>query len=376
MTTPGRPPRRGRPDEGARRIRHSAQAALGHLEDADLLGRAVAVLRPHAGCGWPAALAFQREHGVDEVLERLRSGQAAVLGHLADEHDRDPARASRSSVSRSADSRTCPTQPGRSVELFERDASGRSRRSRAPVAGPRDLDDAPDVGLGQHVHRISGRTLEPGRGGAARRRAGRPTPRPTRRARSRPAAASPAASLEHERRLADARLTAEEDHRTRDEPAAEHPVELADARRAAADVGRVESRGVVATAVGARPARRAGGAPTCGSSARGSRRGVSQAPQPRHCPSQRRWLAHRSGRRIGSALGRARVQDYEADRRASTRRSSSHRERLLLEQRSRPRLGSLSTTTVCPAGSGPSSSASASGSSTMFWMTRRSGRAP
>ena len=36
----------------------------------------------------------------------------------------------------------------------------------------------------------------------------------------------------------------------------------------------------------------------------------------------------------------------------------------------------LSTTTVCPAVKRPSSSASASGSSTMFWITRRSGRAP
>ena len=34
-------------------------------------------------------LAFEVQHGVDHVLERLRAGEAAVLGHVADEEDRD-----------------------------------------------------------------------------------------------------------------------------------------------------------------------------------------------------------------------------------------------------------------------------------------------
>ena len=35
------------------------------------------------------ALAFEVEHGVDDVLERLGTGEAAVLGDVADEERRD-----------------------------------------------------------------------------------------------------------------------------------------------------------------------------------------------------------------------------------------------------------------------------------------------
>ena len=47
-------------------------------------------------------------------------------------------------------------------------------------------------------------------------------------------ALQPRGHLQQQRRLADARLAADEDHRARDDPAAEHEVELVDARRSSA----------------------------------------------------------------------------------------------------------------------------------------------
>ena len=84
---------------------------------------------------------------------------------------------------------------------------------------------------------------------------------------------------EEQRRLADARLTADEDERARNEAAAEHAVELRDARRDArglfgADVA--EREGFAATAP------RAPSRDPCSSSTR-----VPNAPQPGHFPSQR-----------------------------------------------------------------------------------------
>jgi hypothetical protein len=75
-------------DEGQARIGDLAQPIGGHLEDADLFGRSIAVLgraqQPQAGI----PVAFERQHHVDQMLERLGPGERAVLGHVADEHHR------------------------------------------------------------------------------------------------------------------------------------------------------------------------------------------------------------------------------------------------------------------------------------------------
>ena len=77
-------------EEGPGRIGDLAQAALAHLEHADLLGRAEAVLGRPQQPQRAVALALERQDRVDEVLEGLRPGERAVLGHVADEDDRDP----------------------------------------------------------------------------------------------------------------------------------------------------------------------------------------------------------------------------------------------------------------------------------------------
>ena len=61
------------------------EAAIGHLEDADLVGGAEAVLDGAQDAELVAALAFEIEHGVDHVLQHARAGEAAVLGDVADQ---------------------------------------------------------------------------------------------------------------------------------------------------------------------------------------------------------------------------------------------------------------------------------------------------
>ena len=59
-------------EKQGRRIGHLDQAALGHLEHADLVGRAEPVLDRAQDAELMAALAFEVDHGVDHVLEHAR----------------------------------------------------------------------------------------------------------------------------------------------------------------------------------------------------------------------------------------------------------------------------------------------------------------
>ena len=70
-------------------VGYLAQAVRGHFEDADLLGRAEAVLARAQQTQSREALALERQHYVDEMLERLRAGQRAVFRDMADEDRRD-----------------------------------------------------------------------------------------------------------------------------------------------------------------------------------------------------------------------------------------------------------------------------------------------
>jgi hypothetical protein len=61
------------------------EAALAHLEDAGLRGRAEAVLQRAQRAVGPLALAFELQHAVDEVLQDARARDRALLRHVADE---------------------------------------------------------------------------------------------------------------------------------------------------------------------------------------------------------------------------------------------------------------------------------------------------
>ena len=86
-------------------------------------------------------LAFEVEHGVDDVLERLRPGEVAVLRDVADEKRRDvlPLAAN---ISRVADSRTWPMLPGRRLDLQREHGLDRIDDHETP-ASPRDLLEDP-----------------------------------------------------------------------------------------------------------------------------------------------------------------------------------------------------------------------------------------
>ena len=72
-------------EEQLGRVGHLAQAFGCHLEHADLVGGAEAVLDGAQDAEGVAAVAFEVEHGVDHVLDHLRAGDLAVLGDVADE---------------------------------------------------------------------------------------------------------------------------------------------------------------------------------------------------------------------------------------------------------------------------------------------------
>ena len=87
MTEPGRAAG-ALGEKEARRVRDLGQALLSHLEHADLVGRAEAVLDGAQEAVRVVLLPFEVQHGVHEVLEDARPGDGAVLGHVAHEERR------------------------------------------------------------------------------------------------------------------------------------------------------------------------------------------------------------------------------------------------------------------------------------------------
>ena len=69
-------------------IAHGAQTVFAHFEDADLTGRTETVLDGGEHAHGMVTITVEGEHGVDQVLDRPGSGQVAVLGHMAHQHDR------------------------------------------------------------------------------------------------------------------------------------------------------------------------------------------------------------------------------------------------------------------------------------------------
>src|SRR5262249_59760785 len=72
------------PEQG-RRVGHSHEPGAGHLEDAELVRRAEAVLDGAEDAVGVVAVALELEDTVDQVLEHPRPCDRAVLRHVADE---------------------------------------------------------------------------------------------------------------------------------------------------------------------------------------------------------------------------------------------------------------------------------------------------
>jgi hypothetical protein len=217
-------------EESPRRIGDLGESLLAHLEDADLLGRPEAVLRGTEQANRGVALALEGEHGIDEVLQCLRPRDRAVFRDVADEDDRDSLRLgelhqAQGSAADLADA------PRRAVEIVDRrgldrvDDEERGRLREGDLGDPVDrrLGKDPDPGR-RPVKQAESLGAETDLGD--RFLAGRVQDAQGARTRG-----DPGGRLEEERRLAYPRLAADEDERTRDEPAAEDAVELRDADR-------------------------------------------------------------------------------------------------------------------------------------------------
>ena len=72
----------------AGRVLDRLEPGLAHLEEAGLVGRAEAVLGGAQDAVGAQVVALEGEDAVDQVLERARAGEAAVLGHLPHEDRR------------------------------------------------------------------------------------------------------------------------------------------------------------------------------------------------------------------------------------------------------------------------------------------------
>ena len=172
-------------EERARRVGDLEQARLGHLEDADLVGRPEPVLRRAEQPQRRVPLALEVDDRVDEVLERLGPGDRAVLRHVADQHDRDPValREVHQPQRRLADLADAPAAPvelvdGRGLDRVDDDA----RTGRSGAGG---LHDPPDLVLREDADALGRRARRAGRDAPPAGGPGPATPRPRRTAPSR-----------------------------------------------------------------------------------------------------------------------------------------------------------------------------------------------
>ena len=214
-------------------IGHRHQARFGHLEHADLVGGAEAVLDRAQDPELVATLALEVEHGVDHVLEHARAGDLTVLGDMADQQQGTAA------LLGEADQRL-----GGGAQLGDG-----ARRLLEPV-DPHGLDGIDD----HQVRRL--RAVDRGQHVAGRGRAGQLDGGVSE---AEPKGAQPdlvdqflaadiddraaldgqgSCRLQHQGALADAGVAADEDRRPGDDAAAQHPVELVDAAGQARRRGR------------------------------------------------------------------------------------------------------------------------------------------
>ena len=220
-----------------RRVRHLAKTAAGHLENADLVGGAEAVLYGAEDAEMMTAFALEIQNGIDHVLDDARARDLAVLGDMADEDDGSARllgiadhRLRRGAHLRHRSRRRLD---GRGPERLH----GIEDHQRWRAVGLKRREDVLDAGLGRQRDRS--RRDAHALGPEANLRNGLlagdvDDPFAALRQRRR--------GLQEKCRLADARIAADQDRRAAHEAAARHPVELGDAggdaRRGAALAGK------------------------------------------------------------------------------------------------------------------------------------------
>ena len=218
------------------------------------------------------AVALELQHAVDEVLEHPRPGDRAVLRHVADEERGDAVllRDAQQAARRLAHLRD---RAGRRADLLRPERLHRvDHADGRPLALERLADDV-ELGLREDLDPVAAAEA----GGAQlhlrhRLLAGDEERPPLERDR--------AERVQQQRRLADARLAADEHDRRRHEPAAEHAVELRHTRSRCAPTPRRRRRRAAAARGTAQPAC----APRTGTDSASI---VPNSPQPGQRPSQR-----------------------------------------------------------------------------------------
>src|SRR6266550_1112992 len=210
--------------EQCRGVRHLDEAAIAHLEDADLIGRAKAVFYGAQDAELVTAFAFEIEHGVDHVLEDARAGDQPFLRHVSYQHDDKAAALGE-------------------ADQFLRRAAHLADRAGGAVERVEihrlDRIDDDEIGRLGRIERI-GDVANAARGGETDRAVGDPEPlgaQPDlvdrffagdvgRRAAAR---GEGGGRLQQQGRFADPGIAADEDRRAGNQAAAADPVELGDA---------------------------------------------------------------------------------------------------------------------------------------------------
>ena len=212
-----------RPEELGR-IGHADEPRRGHLEDAELVRRAEAVLRRTQDAMLVVAVTFELQHAVDEVLEDAGPATAPSFVTWPTSTVATPASFA-TRRSRPAASRTCATEPGAEPSA---DAWSVCTESMTQTSGRSASSVAHTVSSSVSA-RISTGSAPPRRAARSDTCAARLLTGHEQRAAT--AARDRAERREQERGLPDARLTADEDERCGHEPATQHTVELGDAGR-------------------------------------------------------------------------------------------------------------------------------------------------
>ena len=128
----------------------STMPLLAHLEDAHLGGGAEAVLHRAQQAVGLEAVAFQVEHGIDDVLQHARPGDDAFLGDVPDDEDRHPGGFGQLAQAAGALAHL-RDRPGRGVHLGDVDGLDRVDDEQLGLHGADVLEDGVEVGLGDQV---------------------------------------------------------------------------------------------------------------------------------------------------------------------------------------------------------------------------------
>ena len=297
---PGRRARRGTRGPG-RRPRPGRGRAISKTPTSSVDPYRFFVARSEAQPAGPVAL--DREHDVDEVLQRLRARPACRPWSRAPRARPGRPRPWRAPSAAASASRTWPTEPGRPVELLRRHGLDRVDDQQPGPGGARQLGDPADAGLGDDPDRARRRrpSVEPEtRGPQPDLRRGLLAGR-VQHARA-VARRRPAATWS---RSVDLPIPGSPPSSTTD-PATSPPPRT----RSSSPIptGRRSSRVARRRHGTAGRARRPAGTTADAGARRGSSRTtvstrVFHSPQVRHWPSQRGRRRRRTGRRTGSGRG-------------------------------------------------------------------------